>query len=43
MLVYEGPGMVGAVHKGLAQMLRERGTTLDALRGSKAKDWAGSF
>jgi len=43
MLVYEGPGMVGAVHKGLAQMLRERGTTLDALRGSKAKDWAGGF
>jgi dihydroorotate dehydrogenase len=43
MLVYEGPGMVGAVHKGLAQILRERGTTLDALRGSKAKDWAGGL
>ena len=43
MLVYEGPGMVGTVHKGLAQMLRNRGTTLMALRGSKAKDWARGF
>jgi len=43
MLVYEGPGMVGAVHKGLAQMLLERSTTLDAVRGSKAKDWAGGL
>ncbi len=43
MLVYEGPGMVGAVHKGLAHMLRDRGTTLEALRGSKAKDWTGGF
>jgi dihydroorotate dehydrogenase len=43
MLVYEGPGMVGALHKGLAQMLRARATTLEALRGSKAKDWAGGL
>lgn len=40
MLVFEGPGLVNAIHKGLAQALRQRGTTLAALCGTKAKDWA---
>ena len=43
MLVYEGPGLVSAVHKGLAQDLKSRGTTISALCGSKAKDWAAGF
>jgi dihydroorotate dehydrogenase len=43
MLVFEGPGLVSAVHKGLADMLKARSTTLAALCGSKAKDWAAGI
>ena len=43
MLVYEGPGLVNEVHQGLAAMLRARGTTLEAVRGSQAKDWAAGI
>jgi len=42
-LVYEGPGLVGAVHRGLAQELKRRGTTLAQITGSRAKELAAGF
>jgi dihydroorotate dehydrogenase len=33
-LIYEGPGIVGALTKGLARALRTRHTTVDALAGT---------
>lgn len=40
-LVYEGPGLIGAINTRLAQAVRAAGaTSLAALRGRKADEWA---
>jgi dihydroorotate dehydrogenase len=39
-LVYEGPGLIGAIHSGLAQRLTASGkTSLSEITGSGVADW----
>ena len=40
-LIYQGPGLIGAINSHLARAVRQSGASgLGALRGSKAADWA---
>lgn len=40
-LIYEGPGLIGAINERLAQAIRQSGaTSLAGLRGRKADEWA---
>lgn len=40
-MIYEGPGLIGAIKSHLAKTLRaEKATALAAIRGRKADDWA---
>ena len=39
-LVYEGPALIGAITRGLADWVRREGRPLSALCGCKASDWA---
>jgi dihydroorotate dehydrogenase len=39
-LVYEGPGLVGAILDGLAKAAQREGVSLAELRGREAESWA---
>ncbi|MDB5651214.1 MAG: quinone-dependent dihydroorotate dehydrogenase [Hyphomicrobiales bacterium] len=43
VLVFEGPGLIGEIHRGLARMLRESGRPLDQIVGSRAAHFAAGF
>ncbi len=40
-LVYEGPGLIGRIKRGLLARLEQERTTLTALVGRRARDFAG--
>ncbi|MDB5593553.1 MAG: quinone-dependent dihydroorotate dehydrogenase [Hyphomicrobiales bacterium] len=43
VLVFEGPGLIGEIHNGIARKLRDSGRSLDQIVGSRAAHFAAGF